>query len=505
MIVTNVPEYLMTPPPYQAKETVTRLDMGEPNVDSLIGEQRTVYDELIEYIENRNDPGDVMVVLKGYAGTGKTYLITQVLKHYVRSMGKKIAITAPTNKAVKVLKNTANFEHHLIVFKTIHKLLALKPGREDRTGKLTFSKEYGEDSEVNEQYVLIVDETSMLNDDLYDMIREETLAADRYYHATGTRAGLKIIFLGDPIQIPPVGKANCAPFNPAKCIEHGIKQLELTQIIRQKEGNPILDLATTIRTNYLAKYIPYERETKITDQGGVMFIAAADKAVLYNLCESYFKSENFDKDSDFIKVIAYTNKVVDFMNAKIRSFIYAEQYSVQTLPKIVAGDRLIADAPIVEDLGFKKIMKFQTNDEFEVISTEISSRNLFENLEVKIYVAKVKYWDQQSLSWKLDSVDIIHEDSEKTYDEVMANIKKKALEVVPDQRGMWWKIYYGLEEKFARVKYNYAITAHKSQGSTYDNAIVIMADIDTNFKIEERNRIKYVAVTRARNHLFIVE
>jgi ATP-dependent exoDNAse (exonuclease V) alpha subunit len=62
-----------------------------------------------------------------------------------------------------------------------------------------------------------------------------------------------------------------------------------------------------------------------------------------------------------------------------------------------------------------------------------------------------------------------------------------------------------VRDKLAQVKYNYAITAHKSQGSTYENVIVIEPDIDANSKIVERNRIKYVAYTRAKSLLFIVK
>jgi ATP-dependent exoDNAse (exonuclease V) alpha subunit len=55
------------------------------------------------------------------------------------------------------------------------------------------------------------------------------------------------------------------------------------------------------------------------------------------------------------------------------------------------------------------------------------------------------------------------------------------------------------------VMHNYAITAHKAQGSTYENVILIEEDLDRNKKIVERNRIKYTAYTRAKNKLFILK
>ena len=68
----------------------------------------------------------------------------------------------------------------------------------------------------------------------------------------------------------------------------------------------------------------------------------------------------------------------------------------------------------------------------------------------------------------------------------------------------WWSTYYVFMEKFAQIKYNYAITVHKAQGSTYTNAVVANYDINSNFSVIERNRIKYTAVTRPKEKLFII-
>jgi len=72
-----------------------------------------------------------------------------------------------------------------------------------------------------------------------------------------------------------------------------------------------------------------------------------------------------------------------------------------------------------------------------------------------------------------------------------------------DRKEMW-KQFYALEKPFANVNYNYCITAHKAQGSTYNYCISMEWDIDQNRSIPERNRIRYVAATRARNKLFVV-
>ena len=68
-----------------------------------------------------------------------------------------------------------------------------------------------------------------------------------------------------------------------------------------------------------------------------------------------------------------------------------------------------------------------------------------------------------------------------------------------------WVKYYEFMRQFADVGYNYAITCHKAQGSTYKNVFIIEDDIDTNQNIFERNRIKYTAYTRPTDKLFVIK
>lgn len=543
-VITNIPEQFFVLPEFKPSEKRKKEFNNVPDVESLTPEQRAIYDYLVLYAQGKLDEEGIrMISIKGYAGTGKTYLFTQFLKWYVMMMQAYISVTAPTNKAVKVLRQTANFEHSLISYSTIHKLFGLKEKIDELTGKQTFEREYGAECDVDEKDALGIDETSMLPDDLFHMVNEEN---DRNKEKPNNRissvgdknsidgllnkasnvrktftTNLKVIFLGDPIQIPPVGKADCIPFNENNTDEYGIKTLYLTEIIRQKVGNPILDLATIVRENYKSAHLPYERTSVYNEIGSTMFINSNDKDVLYRLCETYFASEHFANDSDFMKVIAWTNKTVDFMNDKIRTYIYKEEFQKQVdemllmhpdmdvkkikLPKVMVGEKLIANSPIINDIGFKQVIIFNTNDEFEVVSSKIVTRNVFDNYEVRVYETKVVYMDYGKGKKETKFIDVLHEQSANTFNTILETLKNKAIKADKSVRGQAWKFYYSMKNKFADVKYNYAITAHKSQGSTYDNAIVIAVDILKNSKIEERNRIMYVAVTRAKNNLFIVE
>jgi superfamily I DNA/RNA helicase len=103
-------------------------------------------------------------------------------------------------------------------------------------------------------------------------------------------------------------------------------------------------------------------------------------------------------------------------------------------------------------------------------------------------------------------IHILHESSTSEFKQYQEGQKKRALATKePYLRSKVWSKYYAIEKKFAWMKYNYAITAHKSQGSTYNNVMMLNWDMDKNSKIEERNRIKYVAATRPRHMLYIVK
>ena len=67
-----------------------------------------------------------------------------------------------------------------------------------------------------------------------------------------------------------------------------------------------------------------------------------------------------------------------------------------------------------------------------------------------------------------------------------------------------WEQFYYIKNLFADIKYNYAITIHKSQGSTYDNCIVLLKDNERNYNIVQKNKLLYTAITRASNNVFLI-
>ena len=461
------------------------------DISTLNGDQKKSFDELKDFIYDRND--DSIYVLKGWAGTGKTYCVSFLVRYvldviYPNKNWYKIAVTGPTNKSVRVIKKTTGIKNPRVTFQTIHKLLGLTE-RITSDGQQEFVNQGDFEPQIKKTKLLIIDEVSMLNDDLFHEIL-------RY------RSDIKIICMGDPAQIPPVGKPDCIPFMDELLEMYGIKTLELKTIMRQKGDNPIIDTSVLIRTNLENPYIETGIESNLNDRGeGIEFLNLNSSSIresFNDILSSYFNSEEFKEDPEYSKIIAWRNKTVEKMNQLVRKVIYGDE-SIGS--KILLGEKLIANNPIIE-MG--QIL-FNTNDEFTVDKFEIKTEKVRvadEEGGLKYYETGVTFLNDEDKKITY-FIDILHEDSE-SYFFVLANkLKKIAIEKKGKEKS--WIKYYDFIRRFADVSYAYSITAHKSQGSTYTTAFVLEDDIDVNPNVVERNRIKYTAYTRSSKKLYVLK
>jgi hypothetical protein len=177
--------------------------------------------------------------------------------------------------------------------------------------------------------------------------------------------------------------------------------------------------------------------------------------------------------------------------------------------KILVGEKLIANTPIIEG----ESIIFNTNDEFTVEKFEIKSKDhrfkisddpdeeLF-GISLKYYSTTVSYFNEDDeLERKV--IQILHEDSESDFNKLANILKLRAIR--KSGKDKTWIQYYNFLRRFADASYAYAITCHKSQGSTYNTAFVLEDDINMNFDIVERNRIKYTAYTRASKKVYVLK
>ena len=199
-------------------------------------DQSTLIALLSEFISNKNER-EIMVI-KGYAGTGKTNMVAALSKTLPNFKWKSVLL-APTGRAAKVLSNYSKKPAQ-----TIHKKIFIKIPTHD--GGVAFS--LAENKHTNT--IFVVDEASMIgldnptSDSVYHSLLESLLE----YVFSG--ANCKIILVGDTAQLPPIGSNE----SPALNIDYlkasyslQIKHIELKQVARQEDASGILKNATHLR------------------------------------------------------------------------------------------------------------------------------------------------------------------------------------------------------------------------------------------------------------------
>lgn len=451
----------------------------------LTDDQQHIFNELVKFTEEQYQNN--MILVTGYAGVGKTALINQFIKWYGENSSglfQNCAVTAPTHKAVKVLKKfgiESDLSSEKVEYSTLHSILGLKP-EITNDGTQIFVKDPKMKSKLAFYDLIIVDEASMIDDTLFSEIINQNVRNS------------KIIFVGDPEQIPPVSQDHSIPFIPEQQAAYGIPVLKLDKIIRQAEKNPIIQISKSVRENRFERLDTGNLLAEDSDGHGVYFLPKTQEGrqEIQNLLKTYFKSDEFQEDSDYAKVIAWRNKTVDDFNKVIRKFMYGADVA-----KIVQGEKLIADRPVFDKIGMEIIIN--TNEDLVVQSLVQDTKTIY-NIPFQFY--KIRAIGDEGES---KDIDVIHESSEIIFQRLLTKLANEAKDLPKGSKRInAWKNYYETREMFAEVKYNYAITAHKSQGSTYSNAFVIATDINANTKPDEKRRILYTACTRPKERLYII-
>ena len=401
--------------------------------------QSEVLVQLIDFTLKGKEHG---FLIKGYAGTGKTYM----LKRFIEFMEdnyryRTIALTAPTNKAVKIIQSSVGEAAEgkpSRTFKTIHSLLNLKE-KIDFKGNLTFKRSTGLKIEFK---ILIIDEVSMLNDEIFYEV--DSLVEDKK---------VKVIYLGDPAQIPPVGQTDSIPL--LKPDMYKIKTVELTEIMRQKKDNKLLKYSKMIREN-LSSNIPIdEMKTELSKDRmeGIEFI---EKDMNLEVIENYVLDKEYLENSSFFKILAWRNATIDKINKRVRYLMFEDE----SINRFNVGEKIVSKKPIYQKDDNKKIL-VPTSSEMtiEIVTTEdvrIYDTKNKEFVNIKMYKLAVRDEDDILLD---EDIQVCHEDSCKDFDRLANYIKSRAIK---EKSSKLWVSYYDFLKQSSNLNYGYALTVHKS-------------------------------------------
>ena len=446
------PNSLPTAPPLGFPPTTT-LSAGlyaNGTTIALTAEQSAAVDKLIAFIEDPS-PIDLFFVLAGYAGTGKTFCMREVIRRS-NSSAARFAFTAPTNKAAKELRKVAEEAG------TIYSLLGL---RVDKSGELKKVVEGKPPEDLSKLDVIFIDEGSMINANLFAILRE-----------VSEKHGLKVVFMGDPAQLPPIKESNSLIWT----LRNGV---ELTKVMRH--DNQILAMVTGVRAamNSIAPSITFKSDSS-GGEGVLKHTKDSFRRSIYTAAESGLFADGYGA-----KVIAWRNVKVAEYNNLIRFAIFG----ASAVPgQYIAGDRIVAAGPILK--GDEVIMN--TDDE-ALVESFVECQH---PMEPKYKGLELLCRTETNRKVRLL---VIHPDS-------VQDFERDSMHLAHDAKGngKLWKKFWDHKELFHDIKYAYALTAHRAQGSTYSNVWVDTADILYNRNRKEAFQCLYVACSRPTTCLHLV-
>ena len=429
--------------------------------------------------------------LAGVAGSGKSTCVKKVIE-LSRIRKDQICISAPTHKAKKVVSRMSGLDG-----KTMQSILGLRPDvlLEDFNPNYPIFNPIASPT-IDEYLLIVIDEASMINKGLLNLIK----SLNKDYK-------IKFLFMGDPIQIPPVGEADSMVF-----LDEDIEIFWLTEVMRQNDGNPLMPIYDSIRVNLDDYYSGFDRKTNMNDKGeGVTYLN--DRLAFRKLIISMFTSDEFKENHEYVKVGAWTNDTVMKSNLLIRSAIFGDEVDIVEVNDILMGYRTISD----------QTMKFniiENSCDYKVIEKSELEENSY---GLKGYRLKLRedVTDMIKNYTRIFLIDISDYDNLHRYAEMHDQLKANAI-----QFKKLWKVYYkfrretmtsvdistfrggikrGKQDYIVKdLDYGYSLTIHKMQGSTYEHVMLLEDNIFENSLIEERNRILYTAMSRPRKSAIIL-
>ncbi len=483
----DVPSIVYNSLTQQAIETVeVRPSEAACPDGGLTADQEAAVDGILEDIKK---PG-ARPVLCGYAGTGKTFTTAELVSR-LKTSGKRVVVATPTHKArSQVERALCDCGAYGFDAVTIHRLLGVKQIRDKVTGKETFAadpggknmitaktewdEETGRVVSVSPIDVIIVDETSMVSSELYDLLLSQA-------------ENLPIVFVGDDRQLLPVGEEQAC-----RAFSEGTSIYRLTEVLRH--DGAILSLATATRMMDVGR-APFVG----ADSGGSRVIAHRSREGWLSALLDLAASEEAMSDPDFCRALAWTNKAVDEMNMKI----HQRRYGVNA-PQFVEGmtcvtvdaipDPETSGAPLLNSTVDVLIEKAR------VVSRQFIGDNMTDPL-----------WRVWELTVSADGLAepvvflVMTDEEDQRWKASLKAIADEAKHCNGQARKDLWGMYFSRKDAVGKLQPASALTIHKSQGSTFRN-VFLHWSIDGwgSAPSAQQNQLAYVGITRAAESLHVV-
>jgi ATP-dependent exoDNAse (exonuclease V) alpha subunit len=451
----------------------------------LSPEQQSAVNLMVDFFTS----GDDIFILRGHAGTGKTSLVKGLIK-YLKSNNIPARLMASTGKAAKVLAMKTGLKaetmHRYIYTMSLHEI-------DEKTEKVNIDFRLRQNQDTP-QTIYFVDESSMLSDQKSLNVSlnfgSGKLLTDMLLFADGR----KIVFIGDPAQLPPVNYLHSPALNPDYFVNHfnkRVSSINLKGIHRFSAETGIGRNVKDMQRHIGELSFPY-LSIRVTGNSD-MHICPSEEALARTFAESIRKL-----GIDNCIMVTFSNKMANSLNQQIRQKLFGRNTS-----RVNKGELLV----VIQN-NYKHSL--YNGDHLEILevsdSTEMVAGIVFRNVKARVlsegtYVAfdgkvidTLLNGDAQNLDPKQD-FELMRDFFIRAH---RHGIKKSS----PDF------INFMLSDPYLnalRVKYGYAITCHKAQGGEWQHVFVALEPVLFVQDKQFTYRWVYTAVSRAMNEVFFLQ
>ncbi|MBR3566435.1 MAG: AAA family ATPase [Paludibacteraceae bacterium] len=439
-------------------------------------QQTLLIKELGQFLAS-HDPNKLFL-LKGYAGTGKTTIVS-ALVGALSTLKQTTILLAPTGRAAKVI---ANYSHHPAY--TIHK----KIYRQQELGTEKFNLA----DNLYKNALFIVDEASMIANISNDSTPFGTgrLLDDLInYVYSGDHCAM--LLLGDNAQLPPVGQQFSPALERTKLESYGLKvsEFQLTKVARQEQQSGILANATMLR-QMLA-------DNKTTQLPRLQYADDIQLLEGTQVVEQIEKSYQ-EVGAEETLIITRTNYQTNQFNQGIRGQILWKEDQISN------GDRIMVVKNNYHWTKDYDNIEFLANGDIFEIKRISNIRELYGFHFANASLKAIDYdWEIEAILW-LDTMQTNTPEENYPLQQKLFNQIAEDYPEIHNKQELIKKIYENDYYNALQIRFAYAVTCHKAQGGQWKNIFINTGNLTDEQINTDYYRWLYTAITRATKQVYMI-
>lgn len=489
------PKETKTESPVRNTDVTTVRSTGKSGGITYNKEQQSAIVNAVSFLKTNTDPTQYYVI-EGKAGTGKTTIAKEILKEFE---DEQIYVAAVSHKAKGVIKSSFGDDTRGKKFFSIAGLLGMKGINDNDTQTTKFQVGLKVPLLDNPPALLVIDEASMITEDVLKKIIDINSSLSRPF---------QMLFLGDIGQIQPIRDEQSEFYrthkdllNKKSDIFNSKHKSKLITRVRQGEANPILPYADYFWENSQKENPELNptqhivRNNQITDKGSLLF-SNSEGEVLNSVIKAV-KNAVEKGLTNHVKIVTYHVNEKTELNQKIHEALFGKDSDYSK------GDMLILNSPYdLPDVN----ATMENSSEIQIKSIQDEDTDEFGVHTLYLETNGTAY-TRTGNEQKDCVIQVVSRNDIGLYNQKLQELayyaKRQTNRALKKQA---WGDFWEYKGRYADVDFGYAITAHKSQGSTYDIVVVDEKDImgTTATSNQEKSELIYTALTRPRKTAIVI-